>query len=361
MTDFRGLTLAVVGGGAVGLTLGVLAAEGGARTTLYGKDASANSASGVAAGMIAPAFEAALDPVSAGHFELMRAARDAWPEMMAALGLPGAALDRSGAVRAGGADDAALLTDLEARMRAMGAACERLDASALRQLRPELSPTLAGGVFTPDDWRIDPAALLTALEAVFLRNGGRRVSAVVSLDASGRFLVDGELLAADVVVIAAGVGALAWRDLIPELAALHPIKGQILTFDALPRAGPVVRGPQGYVTPQPGGAMAGATMEVGRTDLAIGAATVERLRWGAVELFPHLAGATFRARAGVRAATADGLPLVGASQLGGVKLAVGARRNGWLLAPLMARVILDEVAGRASPYADVLNASRQIP
>jgi glycine oxidase len=245
-------------------------------------------------------------------------------------------------------------------MQAMGAACDRLDARALRRLRPELSAGLDGGVFTPEDWRIDPAVVLTALEAAFGRRGGRRVEAVVSLNESGRFVVEGAPIAADVVVVAAGAGALAWRSLIPELAALHPIKGQILTFDAELRNGPVIRGAWGYVAPQPSGAMVGATMEVGRTDLAIDAASVERLRAGAIDLFPHLAGAPFSARAGVRAATADGLPLVGASRLNGVRLAVGARRNGWLLAPLMARVFLDELAGRPSPYADRLRASRGI-
>jgi glycine oxidase len=358
MTDLSDLTLAILGGGVVGLTLGVLAAQSGARTTLYEKDAAIDSASGVAAGMLAPAFEAALDPISAGHFAFMRAARDAWPEMIGALDLPSAALHRSGALRAGGADEGAWLIDLETRMQAMGAACERLDAMALRRLRPELSPTLAGGVFTPEDWRIDPAAILPALEAAFDRSGGRRVAAAATLDASGRFGADGDPIAADAIVVAAGAGALAWRDPIPELAALHPIKGQILTFGAEPRGGPVVRGPQGYVAPQPGGAMAGATMEIGRTDLATDAAAVERLRRGAIALFPHLAGAASRARAGVRAATADGLPLVGASRARGVHLAVGARRNGWLLAPLMARVILDELAGRTSPHAALLRASR---
>jgi len=361
MNDLKGLTLAIVGGGAVGLTLGVLAAQSGAHTTLYGKDAATDSASGVAAGMLAPAFEAALDPMSTGHFEVMRAARDAWPEMIAALDMPGAALDRSGAVRVGEEDDEALLTDLEARMQAMGAACEPLDASELRRLQPGLSPTLVGGVFTPEDWRLDPTAFLPALEAAFGRSGGRRVEGAVSLDASGRFVADGDVIAADAVVVAAGSGALAWRDLIPELAELHPIKGQILTFDAEPHAGPVVRGPQGYVAPQSAGAMAGATMEVGRTDLATDATAVESLRSGAIDLLPHLAGARFRARAGVRAATPDGLPLVGASGLTGVHLAVGARRNGWLLAPLMARVILSGLAGRASPYADQMQASRRIP
>jgi glycine oxidase len=361
MTDLKGLRLAIVGDGAVGLTLGVLATHRGARTTLYGRDATVDSASGVAAGMLAPAFEAALDPVSAGHFELLRAARDAWPEMIAALDLPPNALDRSGALRADMADDAALLTDLAARMQAMGAAVERLEAAALRRLRPDISHELAGAVFTPEDWRIDPLALLSALEKTFTRHGGRRVCAGVTLDASGRFRADGDVIDADIVVVAAGPGALAWRGLIPELAALRPIKGQILTFDAEPHGGPAVRGPQGYVAPQPGGAMVGATMEVGHMDLATDAATVERLRSGAVSLFPHLAGAAFRARAGVRVATADGLPLVGGSKLSGVHLAVGARRNGWLLAPLIARVVLDGLAGRVSPHARQLRASRLIP
>jgi glycine oxidase len=358
MIDFRGLTLAIVGGGAVGLTLGVRAVQSGARTALYGKDASLDSASGVAAGMLAPAFEAALDPVSAGHFEVMRAARDAWPETIAALDLPGGTLDRCGALRVCAAGDEVSLTDLEARMRAMGAACERLDTEALRRLRPELSSKAVAGLFTPEDWRLGPATLLPALEAAFCRSGGRRVATDVTLDASGRFVADGEMIAADAVVVAAGPGALAWRDLIPELAALHPIKGQILTFDAEPRGGIVVRGPQGYVAPQPGGAMAGATMEIGLADLAPDAAAVERLRSSAIDLFPHLAGAAFQARAGVRVATADGLPLVGGSGLPGVHLAVGARRNGWLLAPLMAQIFLESLAGRTSPHGGALRASR---
>jgi len=361
MPDLSGSTVAIIGGGAIGLALGVRAAQAGARTTVYSPDAPTDSASGVAAGMLAPAFEAVLDPISAGHFELMRAGRDAWPEMIADLDLSTAALDRSGALRPIAEGEEAIAADLEARLGAMGARFERLDAAALRSLQPALSQTLVGAVFTPEDWRIDPSALLAALDAALTRSGGRRVQASATLDTSGRFWAGRNTIAADAVVIAAGPGSLSWGGLIPELAALHPIKGQILTFAADPRAGPVVRGPHGYVAPQPGGAMVGATMEIGRTDLVADAGAVERLRSGAADLFPHLEAAAFTARAGVRAATADGLPLVGASQRPGVHLAVGARRNGWLLAPLIARVIVDELAGRTSPYASLLTASRLIP
>ncbi|HEV7384096.1 MAG TPA: FAD-dependent oxidoreductase, partial [Phenylobacterium sp.] len=76
-------------------------------------------------------------------------------------------------------------------------------------------------------------------------------------------------------------------------------------------------------------------------------------------LYPGLAGATFAASAGIRAATADGLPLVGPSQAPKVILAVGARRNGWLLAPLVAEVVTACATGRdAGPYAGRLDPAR---
>ena len=52
-------------------------------------------------------------------------------------------------------------------------------------------------------------------------------------------------------------------------------------------------------------------------------------------------------RAGVRGATPDGLPMAGAVEQG-LHLALGPRRNGWLLGPLVAGVVADEVEGRSS-------------
>jgi glycine oxidase len=58
-----------------------------------------------------------------------------------------------------------------------------------------------------------------------------------------------------------------------------------------------------------------------------------------------LAGAEFTAAAGVRYGLPDALPLVGASSTPGVFLALGARRNGWLLAPLIAEALLEAISG----------------
>jgi glycine oxidase len=76
-------------------------------------------------------------------------------------------------------------------------------------------------------------------------------------------------------------------------------------------------------------------------------------------LFPGLAEATFGLAAGVRAATPDGLSLVGFSRAPKVILATGARRNGWLLAPLVAQVVTACVTGgEAGPYARRLDPDR---
>ena len=115
-----------------------------------------------------------------------------------------------------------------------------------------------------------------------------------------------------------------------------------------------------YAAPSATGLVLGATMEAGRADLDIDPVAVETLCARGAKLFPRLSDAVdLQAQAGVRAASPDGLPLVGRGRHHGVLLAVGARRNGWLLAPLAARIIAACVTGRdAGPYATRLDPGR---
>jgi glycine oxidase len=110
----------------------------------------------------------------------------------------------------------------------------------------------------------------------------------------------------------------------------------------------VVRARGVYLCTAAGEAVLGATMESGVADAAVDPALARRLLDAAAPLAGLLGDpARWRAAAGVRAATPDGLPLVGAGGAADVILAVGARRNGWLLAPLIAGAVLDAVEGRA--------------
>jgi len=182
--------------------------------------------------------------------------------------------------------------------------------------------------------------MLAALHAALIEAGG----AVTRADA-------GDLVSeTDVLIEAIG----------PGRGDLTPIKGQILRFPgAGPTQGPVVRGEGVYVAPSVAGAVVGATMEEGRSDRDIDPDAVARLAAGARRLFPSLEGAPFEARAGVRAATPDGLPMVGLGDRDGVLIARGARRNGWLLAPLIAEVLVDRLLGRPeTPAGAAFDPSR---
>jgi glycine oxidase len=324
MNDLKGLRVVVAGAGAIGSVLAIVIARRGAEVLLADPAIAGDNASGVAAGMLAPACEALLDETSARHFSLLKDARDAWDRVLPDLA---GALERSGAILQSAAPAAIL-----AKAEAAGMAVEPISEAEARRRAPGLG---AAGpfLFTPEDWRLEPQAMLEALHTGLAEAGGVITQADVR-DLTPR---------ADVLIQATGPGG-----------DLKPIKGQILRFPgAGPTHGPVVRGEGVYVAPSAWGVIAGATMEEGRSDRDIDPEAVARLAAGARRLFPALEAAEFQARAGVRAATPDGLPLVGPGDGEGalapqVLVARGARRNGWLLAPLIAEVLLDRLAGRAA-------------
>jgi glycine oxidase len=160
-------------------------------------------------------------------------------------------------------------------------------------------------------------------------------------------LADGGRLAADRIVLATGASPLTpTLALAPELSHLIPIKGQIVAYPdfALPAGAPTLRCEGGYVTGGEDGLRVGATMETGRRDLMADPEVVERLHALAGRLYPAVEALEPIPAAGVRAASPDGRPMVGPSEAPGVILAVGARRNGWLLAPLVAQITLAYLA-----------------
>ena len=89
--------------------------------------------------------------------------------------------------------------------------------------------------------------------------------------------------------------------------------------------------------------LVGATVEEVGFDERTTAAGVRDLLDAVCELLPEAWGATFlEARAGLRPATPDGLPIIGPSAgVEGLVYATGHYRNGVLLAPLTAALVAD--------------------
>jgi glycine oxidase len=328
--------IVVAGAGAIGSAAGFVLARAGHRVTVVEPGPPGANASGVAAGMLAPAFEALFDPAAADHYALLAEALDAWPALAAEIDLP---LARDGALAIGSREAAQRWADA---LTAMGAEARLLTPDAAGELAPGL-PAGAWAVFAPGDWRLDPIAALAALRTAAERHGVRFVRDRVTGFAAGVARIEGgEAISADCLVVATG----AARGLAPELAALTPIKGHILRAAGDFAPGPVVRAAGVYLCRAAGEVVLGATMEPGLADTAVDPNVVRRLLDAAAPLIAPLGPLDWRAAAGVRATTADGLPLVGRAAAPGIILAVGARRNGWLLAPLIAATVLDLVEGR---------------
>ena len=333
--------ITVAGAGALGLTTALALADAGAEVAVYDLSPEGGNASAVAAGMLAPVFEAVLDAETRAHFDLMLAARDLWPALEGRIGIT---VDRAGAMAVG---DAGFLHATDAGIRKLGLHPTELSRNAMIGLAPGLAPGWGHALLTREDWRIDAAAALAAL---------RRACEAAGVTFHAR-AADG-FEGAERLVIATGMG----RDLAvlaPLLGRLTPIKGHILRTDGPAYDGIVVRGEGTYVTGAPGGLTLGATMQAGAEDLAVDADQVVGLLEAVTRLFPSVAAAKLTAQTGVRAATPDGLPMVGRGRHHGVLLAVGARRNGWLLAPLVAKIITACVTeGDLGPYAARLDPGR---
>jgi glycine oxidase len=135
---------------------------------------------------------------------------------------------------------------------------------------------------------------------------------------------------------------------------LHPVKGQIMRLhDA---TGPglitrVLRMGSGYIVPRGDGRyVLGATMEERGFDTTVTAGAVYELLRDAGELVPGLSELVIdEISAGLRPATPDNAPAIGRSAAPGLLWAVGHYRNGILLAPITAEMVVAALSGEEPP------------
>jgi glycine oxidase len=157
------------------------------------------------------------------------------------------------------------------------------------------------------------------------------------------------------VVVASG----AWSGSlggIPDHARVpvHPVKGQILRMRD--PAGPgmvsrVLRMRGGYLVPRGDGRyVLGATVEERGFDTTVTAGAVFELLRDAVELVPGVGELVIEElSAGLRPGSPDNAPAMGPSALPGLHWAVGHYRNGILLAPTTAEIVVQALVGEELP------------
>jgi glycine oxidase len=366
--------LLVIGGGVIGLSIAWRARERGMSVTLLERDAAGSGTSRVAAGMLAPVAEVEFGEAGRRVLELGLRSAELWPRF--AEQLQHAADTDVGFLRTGTlllARDEDEARELERQIvfrDSLGLSTRRLRASEAREREPALAPAVRLALEAPDDHSVDPRSVLDALSVacraagvvvrehapvarIETRAGGERVA--------GARLRDGEHVAADRLVIAAG----AWSGELEGIPAaarvpVRPVRGQLLRLRD--PSGPgllrrVVRFEGGYIVPRADGRyVLGATVEERGFDVEPNVGGVYELLRDAHELVPGVSELKIEELCvGLRPGTPDNVPAIGWGKPEGLLWATGHHRNGILLAPLTAQLVV-ELLTDGQPQAELLRA-----
>lgn len=351
-----GTDLLVVGGGIIGLSIAREAALSGLSVGLFEKGQPGQEASGASAGMLAAQLEAERPGPLLSLGLLSRAL---WPDFSRAVhaesGIdPEMTLEGTLVI----APDRATAAELERSFtfqQSAGLEVSRLERDVAMRLEPSLAASRCElALHLPRDVSLDPVLFLRGLHRAAIRAGvlmrtGTPVERLLAR--SGRVVgieSGGERHEATTTVLAAGAwsGGLGGEG-IPPIPS-HPVRGQIVCLD--PSQPPIrhcLSTAACYLVPRRDGRiLVGSTVERVGFDARVTAGAVAALTSAAIDLVPALAGAPFHsAWAGLRPATTDGLPAIGPGPLPGLLYACGHLRNGILLAPITARIVVRMLRG----------------
>jgi len=340
----------VVGAGVVGCAVAYELAARGADVRLFDARGTGQGATRASAGILAPYIEGhstallQLGVCSLDQYDrfVSRVAADA--------GRP-VEYRRGGPLQVARADaDVAALERQQQALAGLGATASLLGGDEARRLEPAVVEDVRAALVVPQQGYVRVGSLMDALAEAAARHGAQllqvRVDRIVRGDAGPALETAEGTLTADALVMAAGSwsGGIRMDGTAPPV---RPVRGQLVQLRLpQPVVSHVVWGPECYLVPwQDGRVLVGATVEDVGFDERVTAGGVQSLLAGGARLVPALGRATFEdARAGLRPATTDELPIIGASStMRGVFYATGHYRNGVLLAPLTASLVADLV------------------
>jgi len=337
----------IIGGGVMGCACAWELARTGSSVIVLEKSVPGAEASSAAAGILGADAEAHAQGPMFELSVLSRARYERWAKALFAATSIDIGYRKGGLLRVDFDGRAVAKLTRETAWQKLGRM--RMSGAEVRKLEPALDERVRGGVFFPNDARVDPRLLLRALHIAALRAGadfrsGAYVKRVIvrGEHARGVSLDGGAVILAKHVVVAAG----SWATLIEGLAlrsgSVRPARGQIVELlSPLPLLGRIVYGPRCYAVPRDDGrTLIGSTLEFVGYRREVTAQAVRDLLAAAIELVPGLSDASLNASwSNFRPYTDDELPLLGPSGVPGLTLATGHYRNGILLAPITAQIV----------------------
>jgi glycine/D-amino acid oxidase-like deaminating enzyme len=356
--------VAVIGAGIVGAAAAHFLAAAGARVTLLDAFGPAAGATGASDGAVSVASKR-----PGPMMDLARHARAFYVRSEEEGLFRGLFHRRSTFLVARSVVEADLVRQHGADLAAAGERVIEVDRAALLARIPGLADHVCAALEIPDDGHAlgyEITERLLRRSKIAIRRDAPVSEIVMQAGRVGGVAIRDEWLAADAVLVAAGIGS---AGLLGLGEILIPRKGQMVVTDRASTDGPAIDGhlmaasylaaKRGIVRDNAhiglvidplmtGQFLIGGSREDHRSDRETDAVTIAAILREALDLYPPLADRrVLRSFAGVRTASRDGLPIVGQHpHREGVVIATGFEGDGICLGPFMgacaARLVLGQ-------------------
>lgn len=349
---------------AVVIGAGIVGAACAAELAAHGMTVAVLDASGIGGGATAAGMgHIVVMNDSPAELALSRYSRELWltlgPSLRAAD-----AFSRCGTLWvAADAEESEAARGLQRAFGSQGIHAELLDSAALRECEPALAVPMAGGLLVPDDSIVyAPRAAQWLLEhSLGCQNITVRLGAEVrSLERGAVRLSTGEVVKSGLIVVANGLAA---QRLVPSLP-IAPKKGHLLITDRYPgylhhqvlelgyiKSAHQTQGASVAFNAQPrptGQVLLGSSRQFDTLDPSAEWPVLARMLARAARYLPALPSMNaIRAWTGFRAATPDGLPIIGPAggTLPGVWIAAGHEGLGVTTSLATAKLLAAQIVG----------------
>jgi glycine oxidase len=349
----------IVGGGIIGCSIALRLADSGIKTAIIERGKIGCEASRAAAGMLSPQASAyGPGPFFDLCMQSLRLYRGLVERLQELSGIDPEYQDAGTICVALSRQEQADIDKWSGWQINSGLPVNRLSATDLRTMEPSVSEEAVGGVKIAGDHQVENRLLMDAMDLAIRRAGievieGRSVDSVLIGDGGAAGIVSaGQTFASGSVILAAGCwsGSLA-RDAGIDLPVI-PARGQMLAVKADRRPfAHVIHSGHCYLVPRRDNRIViGSTVEYAGFRKATTVGGLDSLLQAAVRMVPAMKGLeVVETWSGLRPDTPDHLPVLGPCEIDNLYLATGHFRNGVLLAPITAEVILKCVVERSTP------------
>ena len=349
----------IVGGGVVGVSTAYLLAREGVSSVIVEKDSVGSHASGFAyGGLSRPRGTGPNVPVLAEAWRLHERFGTELPEE---TGVNTEFRLRPSLSLAFTEEEATQLqASLQWGRHEDGPSVRWVDAKEVLEIEPRVNPEAVGGVYVEGGGDVEPYRLALALVQAAERHGATvRHGTVTGLRVEGGrvrgvTLESGEI-ACETVVLAMGPWSAEASEWLGVPVPVRPLKGQILRLQAPGEPFRCSLGWSGdYATTKPDGLLwTGTTEEEAGFDDRPTAAARDKIMASLLRMVPSLVEARLAQQtACLRPVSSDGQMLLGrAPATEGVYVATGGGRQGIMLGPGMAKVVVDLITRGSTDVA----------